>query len=147
MTIIPIQINRSCDGCTECCQGWLTATIHGRPMYSGRPCHFVSDNGCSIYKDRPKDPCVDYKCNWLQDTNIPEWLKPSKAKVIISNRRWGPNSEFQYWEIRECGVKIDSVVLNWIYSYCSSHNIQMRVQVDGGWHTMGPPEFQREMND
>lgn len=116
-------------------------------MLSGRPCHFVSEHGCSIYKDRPKDPCVDYKCLWLVDTNIPEWIKPSISKVIVTLRPWGNNKQFTYWEIRECGTKIDSSVLNWFYSYCSSNNMQMRVQVGGGWHSMGPPDFQKEMNN
>jgi hypothetical protein len=39
-------------------------------MYSGVPCHFKKNGGCGIYKDRPKNPCKQYKCEWLKDIEI-----------------------------------------------------------------------------
>ena len=39
---------RSCDGCTACCEGWLMGEAYGNKFYSGCPCYYKSENGCSI---------------------------------------------------------------------------------------------------
>ena len=134
-------IKRSCDGCTACCQGWLSAQIYGRDMPEGRPCHFVGKKGCSIYKDRPEDPCVGFKCEWLKDdgTLFPEWLKPELAKVIILRLGWGNGQEFI--QVKECGEPISSKVLNWLYVFGAQTGIPMQIQVAGTWNKLGPPEF------
>lgn len=145
MNTTPIQINRECGSCTECCQGWLSCSTFGRPVHEGRPCHFVGTAGCTVYNQRPKDPCIDYKCEWLVDdgTHFPEWLKPSLSKVIITRRQWSKGS---YIEVKECGQKIDSVILNYLYMYCAKNSISMHIQVAGGWHTLGPSELAEEIN-
>ncbi len=76
-------IKRSCDGCNVCCEGWLNGTIYGKRMYPGMPCHFKTEKGCGIYKKRPKDPCRDFYCEWLKNTEIPEWFKPNTSKVLL----------------------------------------------------------------
>lgn len=135
---------RQCDECTECCKGWLTASIYGKEMDSGRPCHFLAKTGCSIYKDRPADPCVNYSCMWLNDLEIPEWLKPSTAKVIMSWKRY---SKGEYLEVKECGEKMDSTVLNWIYIYSGQNNLNLAIEVAGSWYFRGPPEFTDEVSN
>lgn len=145
-TTTPSQINRECDGCVECCKGWLSACINGTPIYPDKPCRFMSTTGCTNYENRPVDPCITYKCEWLLDPNIPDWLKPDKSKVMVTHRPWGPNKEYIYWEVKECGVGIDTLVLDWFKTYCSSNNIQLRVEIDGQWRSFGTPEFLKEMN-
>lgn len=134
---------RECSDCTECCKGWLTANIYGKEMAFGRPCHFLSKNGCSIYKDRPIDPCVNYTCMWLTDMEIPEWLKPSESKVIMS---WKKYSGGEYLEVKECGQKIDSTILNWIYIYSGQNNLNLAIEVAGSWYFRGLPEFTEEIS-
>jgi len=142
------KITRSCNECSECCKGQLTAKLYDRPMMPGMPCHFLSNKGCSIYKDRPKDPCVEYKCGWLQDdgTLYPEWLRPDLSKVIITQRSWGDRNQNVFLEVRESGQKIDSTVLNWVYLFAASGNYCLKVQVAGTWYENGPPEFQEFMS-
>ncbi len=133
---------RQCDECSECCKGWLTANIHGKEMSPGRPCHYMGKVGCSIYNDRPKDPCMDYKCLWLVDKEIPEWLKPARSKVIMSWKNW---SNGEYLEVKECGEKMDSTVLNWIYIYAGQNDFNLAIEVAGSWYFRGPTEFADEM--
>lgn len=138
-----MNLQRQCDECTECCKGWLTANIYGKEMVSGRPCHFLAKGGCSIYKDRPQEPCVTYNCAWLIDPEIPEWLKPSTSKVILS---W-KNSPFgDFLEAKECGEKMDATVLNWIYIYAGQNNFNLAIEVAGSWYFRGPPEFTEEIS-
>ena len=142
------KINRKCDECTMCCQGWLTANILGREMQEGSPCYYVTSKGCSIYNERPENPCATYKCEWLKDDGsvFPHWFRPDLSGVIINQRFWGKNKENAFWNIRECGKQIDSKILNWIYMYASKHNLCMRIQVANNWYTMGPPEFVAEVS-
>ena len=83
-TVIPIvSAERNCDGCTVCCDGWLAGKANEHYFYPGQKCHYVSDNGCTIYEDRPEIPCKTFSCGWLLDKEIPEWMKPSNIQAVI----------------------------------------------------------------
>ena len=82
--VIPIvSAERNCDGCTVCCDGWLAGKANEHYFYPGQKCYHVSDNGCTIYEDRPEIPCKTFKCGWLLDKEIPEWMKPSIIQAVI----------------------------------------------------------------
>ena len=107
---------RTCNGCTKCCEGWLPGMSHGHKFYKGRPCHYVSINsGCNIYNDRPSPQCTEFKCEWLVNNDIPEWLKPSESNTII--RRFN-NGETYRLELTEAGAVLDARVLSWFLEYC-----------------------------
>lgn len=129
---------RDCNGCVACCEGWLTGESHGHYFQPGRPCFFKCESGCSIYEERPQDPCKNFNCEWLCNMEIPEWMKPNLSKVIITRFPW--KNGF-YLTITEAGQKIDSVVLNWLFHYHYTTNIPIKVQVSGGWMNYGTKEF------
>jgi hypothetical protein len=79
-------VGRACNGCTKCCDGWLTGKAYGLHFYPGCPCHFKTSKGCMIYLTRPKDPCVSFECEWKRNLSIPEWIKPNLSNVIIVQR-------------------------------------------------------------
>jgi hypothetical protein len=133
-------MERICGTCTECCQGWLWGSAHGHHFYPGRPCHFVSEGGCTIYKDRPESPCKTFKCQWLENHNFPEWLKPNKSKVLIKEDQWGENGDI-FLDVYECGQKIDSTILAWLIEYHATTKTPMRIKIGGGNNHYGPPEF------
>jgi hypothetical protein len=142
------KINRQCGSCTACCEGWLQhPSVYGHPLEIGTSCHFLGCGGCAIYENRPIDPCVNYRCAWLEDdgSNIPEWLYPKLSDVIINRRSWGNNGEKTYLVVIECGKKIDSVVLNWLINYSISKNVPIHYQVNGSWNAHGPKEFHAEL--
>lgn len=137
---------RACGECTECCQGWLWGDAHGKPFFAGRPCHFVSHQGCSIYNDRPHSPCKTFVCSWLGDEKnvFPEWMRPDKSGVLMQ-----PNTTkngFSYISVYECGRKIDSSVLNWLILYTLGGGQNISVQVGGGWSHYGTQDFLRDIN-
>lgn len=138
--IVPISsVNRSCNGCTACCEGWLVGEVNGKHFYPGSKCHYLGENCCTIYETRPVNPCQDFKCAWLIDEDIPVWLKPSISKVLIINRKI---DEYDYWEVLEAGSKIDSEALSWIFKHFINRKItNFRYQVNGGWNTIGEKEF------
>ena len=143
-----IDYKRECGSCSECCKGWLTGTIYEYQMYPHHPCHFVDDskcNGCcSIYEHRP-EMCSTYKCVWLTDTvRFPEWLKPEKSKIIITDRVYedeDTNEQLHYWSVTECGQKIDSNVLNYILFLAIGNNINIHYTIGGQSHYHGSDRF------
>ncbi len=131
----PIQI-RSCDGCTECCRGWLQIAIRGKEYDLGEPCDFVTDHGCKIYEDRPDHPCRAYMCAWTYDLGIPEWMKPSLSKVLCTTHRV---ENHVILELRECGQKMPVEVLNWAFNLFHSGKIKnLRYQIANEWYNLGP---------
>jgi uncharacterized cysteine cluster protein YcgN (CxxCxxCC family) len=130
---------RSCDACTKCCDGWLSGNAHGHDFYSGKPCHFVATGkGCSIYNDRPKEPCQTFKCAWLLSKEIPEWMKPDKVNAIISVRNI---KNFQYLSVKEAGEKLRVEVLSWLVSYVLQNNMNLHYEINGGSNYLGSNEF------
>jgi len=132
-------MTRSCEGCTACCEGWLWGSAHGHNFFPGRPCHFKCETGCSIYENRPEDPCKVFNCMWLTNKDIPEWLKPNLSKVIIVERNH--ENIGYYIQVKKMGEKIDSIVLSWFFQYYLNTQINMSIQISGGWMHYGTNEF------
>lgn len=139
---LKIKNKRKCGDCTKCCEGWLKATVYGKKMYTGNPCHFKTKNGCSIYEDRPKEPCKDFECEWLVNQEIPEWLKPEYSNVILSREN---EKEFNFLRATEAGNKITVEVLNWLFLFMLKKRINLCYQVSSGWNWIGSIEFVKYM--
>jgi len=142
MTIIPIAPERQCGTCTACCEGWLHSTIYGEPMYRGKPCVFVGPGSCSIYEERPHEPCVTYRCVWLSDINVPLWMKPSESGVILT---WRTVEGVEFLEACETDRKMDSAILSWMIMLHVNHKVNIRYMIAGGWNWIGSEEFLRIM--
>jgi hypothetical protein len=53
-------------------------------MFPGQSCFFLEIGGvCKDYENRPDDPCKQYKCLWLQQEDVPDFIKPENANAII----------------------------------------------------------------
>lgn len=138
-------MSRECGTCTKCCEGYLTGVVYDKPFYPGRPCHFVSiGKSCTIYAKRPKDPCVSYRCQWLDNFELPEWLKPNQSNVIITERTF-EGTDIKYLDVMEAGDKLDSSVLSWIIVHALSKKLNLRWYVSGAAHYFGDSEFLKLM--
>ena len=136
-------MKRECGACTKCCEGWLAGEALGHKFFQGKPCHFIAiGKGCSVYAKRPKDPCITYKCAWLTNENIPEWMKPSEINAIIDNANINTIS---YLRVIEAGSQLDSAVLTWIIQYALGNNINLYWEVNGGKNWFGSQEFSDAM--
>lgn len=126
----PDSFIRQCDGCTVCCEGWLLGEVYGKKFYPGSPCHFKGEKCCSIYEDRPDYPCKKYKCEWLRNPDIPEWMKPNLSKVLIT-KKYNKEKGNEFLFVKEMGEKIDSTVLNWLFQYFLKKEISILIEVNG----------------
>jgi hypothetical protein len=130
---------RSCGSCTKCCEGYLTGEAKGKSFYPGKPCHFIAiGKGCTIYAERPLNPCVTYKCGWLTNMDIPEWMKPSDVDAIIDEREL---HGMRYINLREAGSPVQARVLNWFFQYILATGKNAVWEVEGGLNWCGSPEF------
>lgn len=135
---------RICGNCTKCCEGWLEGTIYGKKMYPGKPCHFKKDNGCSIYENRPDEPCKNFNCEWLTEKEIPEWMKPEYSNVILSGKQ---KNGISFVLATEAGGDMRVEVLNWLLNFMIDKKVNLMYQVKGGWNWIGSPEFVNYMNN
>lgn len=141
---IPISLRslikqRTCDGCTKCCEGYFNEVVYGIPFYEGKPCHFVDINkGCTIHEDRPQYPCRHFECGWIADENIPLWMKPNLVNAVIT---YSKVKGIDYYVLKEAGATLDSRVLSWMVMYCSMNKFNLAWQVSNGWNAIGSDDF------
>jgi hypothetical protein len=153
MDFLPIVDNRSCDGCTKCCEGYLRADINlsdGRKSWMGmkddmsfQPCGFIeAGKGCLAYDKRPDNPCSIFKCDYLTDETMPDTFKPSRSNAIFTTRTV---KGVQYTMLIEAGRKLDSEVLSWAISkhLADGTNFAWRVLENIFW--IGDEEFNNMM--
>ncbi|HUL94352.1 MAG TPA: hypothetical protein VLV56_18615 [Burkholderiales bacterium] len=141
--VIAIHPARSCGPCTACCDGWVRGTIRGHEMMPGTPCHFrqeITDNcGCSIYKDRPRDPCRNFVCEWLAaDSPFPDSFRPDLLKVIITRLRWRNTRPFM---LIPAGRPTDPALLQWMRDLALRTGQPLVYEEHGNRVGFGPPEF------
>jgi hypothetical protein len=112
-------IGRSCDGCTMCCQGWLTGEAWGHKFYPGRPCGWITKKGCAIYENRPINPCQTFQCEWKRNVSLPQWLKPDVSGVIV---KYSVLDQHVYLRVVESRQDIDPRIYDWAQQHCDQHN-------------------------
>ena len=156
-------ISRECGTCTACCEGWLAGTIRGHQMKRSKPCHFLGckNTRCTIYEERPEEPCRNFNCVWLKDGDVPEWMKPELSNVIIKEMEYeiqirqagfGTASYIlenaanlsnvgKFWYVVEMGETISGPVLSWLVQYCLRKEMPILYQVNGVREAVGPPDF------
>jgi len=128
---------RSCNGCTKCCQGHLVGDAYGHKFFKGRPCFFFSTE-CTIYETRPENPCRVYKCGWLDELQFPEWMKPDLVNVIINRSSY---KDIKYYALVESGSLLNVKVLSWMIHWALNNNQNLLYFIDGGVNRIGSKEF------
>ncbi len=135
--------DRSCGSCTACCDGWLTGTVRGHDMKPGVPCHFRGAGCCTIYPDRPENPCRSFFCAWRLDGNpFPDSFRPDQVGVIIVARQWRDRPGY---ELISAGRDPDDSLLNWMREFSTTTGSPFLYSIDGHYHAFGVPAFQEEM--
>ena len=110
--------SRSCGPCNRCCRGTLDGTIRGHVMGGGVPCHFLVDGGCSIYEERPEQPCRRFYCAWrLRRNPFPDEFRPDKLGVIILSMAWRDRVA---WYLVPAGREPDEALLEWMRRHSSA---------------------------
>ena len=105
---------RECGDCTLCCHGLVSAEALGYHFYPGQPCHFMGTNGCTVYKDRPP-VCVNFKCAWLRDHQLPEWFRPDLTGFLSRWMDWGDAPDIKpYLHIISTKEAVEGKYFRWL---------------------------------
>jgi hypothetical protein len=140
-----MQMNRQCGDCTKCCEGHLVGEALGKSFFKSKPCHFVAiGNGCTVYEERPKNPCASYKCEWLINPEIPEYMKPNLINTIIEKRK--TKSGIEYLNVVEAGAVLKAGVLSNLLLHALGNRINIAWEVEGGKNWIGSEKFLEEMD-
>lgn len=127
---------RSCGECTKCCDGWLAGRVLGENMYPGKPCRFVASGiKCSIYQNRPEDPCKTYYCEWLINDEIPEWMKPSEINIIIDSSTDAEGNKFYY--LTDADYSVDENTLKNVIDFFRKNNKTLVWQQNKKYNVIG----------
>ena len=134
---------RSCGGCTACCDGWLTGRIYGHELAPGKPCHFRGDGGCTIYDERPHDPCRGFVCGWLLKGNpFPESFRPDRLGVIIVVKPWRDRVAYV---LVHAGRAPDAKLLEWMREHSTATGRPFLFNLEGRQRGYGSAEFQKDI--
>lgn len=112
---------RSCNGCTACCDGWVRMDIGGVAVRPGAPCPHSTGKGCAIYPDRPQDPCVNFICGWVMPGSpLPGWMHPPRGGCIVlfDKLRW---QGIPVDLAMPVGSKIPQKSLTWLKDFAEQH--------------------------
>ena len=80
-----IPYDRKCGNCSLCCEGIISGEAYGHVFENNIPCYFLTKNNikkCSIYGNHPP-VCKYFKCEWLINRSLPEWVKPNLSGILI----------------------------------------------------------------
>jgi hypothetical protein len=146
-------MKRECGDCKACCEGWLSGEIDGHKMSAGTACIHCTESGCAIYASRPKSPCREFICAWLQEESpLPEHFKPNKCGVIVVlDRKWSGKKIIQ---AIPTGKKIPEESLEWLMSHTRETSIPLVfvewIEKNGklvgqNRRGYGPPSFIRDV--
>ncbi len=136
---------RECGDCKSCCEGWLAGEIYDIRMFPGTPCHFSCETGCSIYENRPQDPCRSFDCLWKSNNTVPSWMKPNKSKVILVMRTTPEG--INYMQAHSTGEKISVEVMSWLFRQYAYNSVNIVYDVDGSVNYFGNADFIKSMED
>jgi len=145
--------HRQCSPCTACCDGWLSAEIRGHKVHAGQPCPYSTAQGCSIYTDRPKDPCRNFICSWLVEKSpLPDWMRPDLCgAIVLLSMPW--HGQLVIFTI-PVGDVIPDRTLEWLKHYAQKHKRPLifceRVRSNGNYSGLkrfgfGPLAFRQQV--
>lgn len=149
------DLKKECGECTACCSGALAGQAHGHYFFKGRPCFFLKKGGCSIYEDRPENPCVGYKCGYLSEAFFPEWMRPDKCNILATPRvhkylekvkendvERDEERYIPYMQLLEYGGSASAKSLWWfIEKHLEGIIPNLLIEIEGGYHRMGSLDF------
>ena len=131
--------NRTCADCTKCCEGWLSANILGEDMFPGKPCQFVTpDVGCTIYKDRPKEPCKSFECSWRATDFVPLEFSPKNTGQIIAAQRI---DGVDYLSMVFAGKEVEPDFLSWFVTFAVGRQLNIEWSINGQLYALGSIPF------
>jgi len=131
----------------------MSAEIRGHRVAAGHPCPYSTASGCSIYEERPEDPCRNFICSWLvEGSPLPDWMRPDQCgAIVLLSMPWHGDHVVSAIPV---GKSIPQKTLEWLKAYASKHRRPLifyeRIVEGDGYSGLkrfgfGPPEFRQRV--
>lgn len=134
---------KECGECAECCKGPLKAKVFEHQIGNGIPCPLLKNNKCSVYDTRDT-VCREYVCTWKSDDNIPDFMRPDKSHILITDRTL--NGHY-YWDVVSItGKEMPLENLSLIIKYVSVNKLNLVWKIHDKFFWIGSDKFVEEAN-
>lgn len=118
-------------------------------MYPGKPCKHLDSGLCTIYPERPDNPCRTFDCGWkLPGSSMPDDMRPDRCgAIVILGQDW------RHWKVVRAvpvGWAIPNATLRRIKSFVIAQKMALiyhQFEHENGQLTQthrigfGPPDF------
>jgi len=152
---MPAINTRNCQPCTACCEGWLDIHHPVAKAHLGAACTHCTSQGCSIYNERPQDPCQSFHCAWRQEGSLlPYDMRPDLSGVIVMTDQLQWQGEDVIVAVAT-GSRIPARTFHWLCSLAHLTSRQLAAvefkkesdDFNGEFNlrTVGPEEFRQTM--
>jgi hypothetical protein len=112
-------------------------------MSPGKPCFFVEiGKGCKDYKNRPKEPCKNFVCGWIEIEDMPEEFRPEVSGAIM---HFTENNGNPYLSLVKAPNNPTEQYLSWAIVYARSRGANMLWNIDDKSFWLGNEEFSKQM--
>ncbi|MDQ9172171.1 hypothetical protein Q8A64_17295 [Oxalobacteraceae bacterium R-40] len=112
-------------------------------MEPDTPCHFVRHGGCSIYEERPEEPCRRFECAWKETTSpFPEAFRPDRVGIIILRIKWRNRNAYR---LVSAGHDLSLEVLAWMRAWSQHTGYPFFYEEAGETLGYGPKAFLDDM--
>ena len=89
----------------------------------GVACKHCTNAGCAIYEDRPKNPCRNFKCAWLLDSEgLEEELRPDRCGAITRHTVWKSQTVLAAVPV---GINVPQSTLEKIKDYAEAKGVPL----------------------
>jgi hypothetical protein len=139
---MPVINQRNCQPCTACCEGWLDIHTPVVQAHLGKACTHCVNQSCSIYNNRPYDPCQSFHCAWRQEGSLlPYDMRPDLSGVIVMTDQLQWQGEDVIVAVAK-GSRIPARTFHWLCSLAQLTSRQL-VAVE---HKQNAEGFSGELN-
>jgi hypothetical protein len=144
-------MTKQCGTCTKCCEGYIPGSINGIKIFAGNPCSYIKDSCCSIYLNKPNN-CTVYKCEWLTNNDIPEFMKPTSIGFILDSQETSfriienIRKKFKYLRVTQCEPRFNNSSFENILEYVTINKFNAVWKKDNQLNWAGSEEFCNALN-
>lgn len=128
-------MSKSCGTCQKCCDGTYVGVINGHLMGNGKPCFYLTKDGCGIYEDRPELPCKIFKCLWLEYEDVPDYMKPEVSNVLTDIRSISDGERYMLLENQD--DEYPAKVLIYAMNFCKERDMPLVYKYNGSFVFLG----------
>lgn len=134
---------RNCNGCVRCCDGSVSANIHGFEMGRNSPCFLLDQENkrCGDYMGRP-GLCRTFRCHYLTNPDMPEEVNPRDMNALVAIYEIEGHEYMMLCHTKDAP---SPELVEWATNYCNEKDLNLCWWADGKLYQRGSAGFKRAL--